>query len=224
MQIHCIVEIGYEYNDEYYREPESGGGTPTVAYKVKAHADEACKTKNAERLAKGYEMRDGDDDVITEFYKVVTLEVADEDVQSYASAQERIKAAREEAQRLARQAFTDESAKLFAAHPDLQSFAWRQYTPYFNDGDECRFGVRCDEPDVNGQSGGELDSGVEYGRAPTYTRKQVRPPSAEYLLQEPVAKFLNVFADEDMKAMFGDHVKVTVYRGGKVEVDDYEHD
>lgn len=28
---------------------------------------------------------------------------------------------------------------LFAAHPDLESFSWSQYTPGWNDGDECVF-------------------------------------------------------------------------------------
>lgn len=28
------------------------------------------------------------------------------------------------------------------AHPGVKGVAWRQYTPYFNDGDECEFGVR----------------------------------------------------------------------------------
>src|SRR5688572_27883088 len=26
-------------------------------------------------------------------------------------------------------------------HPEIQQISWTQYTPYFNDGDECTFGV-----------------------------------------------------------------------------------
>ncbi len=29
--------------------------------------------------------------------------------------------------------------ELFKKHPELESFSWTQYTPYFNDGDECIF-------------------------------------------------------------------------------------
>jgi hypothetical protein len=27
------------------------------------------------------------------------------------------------------------------AHPDVKAIGWTQYTPYFNDGEECIFGV-----------------------------------------------------------------------------------
>lgn len=30
----------------------------------------------------------------------------------------------------------------FNEHPDIHALSWRQYTPYFNDGDPCVFGVR----------------------------------------------------------------------------------
>jgi hypothetical protein len=31
------------------------------------------------------------------------------------------------------------SAELFEEFPELESFSWTQYTPYFNDGDTCEF-------------------------------------------------------------------------------------
>jgi len=37
--------------------------------------------------------------------------------------------------------FTESSQELFEKHPLLESFSWTQYTPYFNDGDTCSFGV-----------------------------------------------------------------------------------
>ena len=39
---------------------------------------------------------------------------------------------------------------LFKQAPNLKSFGWTQYTPYFNDGDTCEFGVHIDYPYVNG--------------------------------------------------------------------------
>jgi RecG-like helicase len=40
--------------------------------------------------------------------------------------------------------------QLFADYPDLQSFGWSQYTPYWNDGSPCEFMVYNDEPMING--------------------------------------------------------------------------
>lgn len=39
---------------------------------------------------------------------------------------------------------------LFKQAPKLKSFGWTQYTPYFNDGDTCEFGVHMDYPYING--------------------------------------------------------------------------
>lgn len=42
--------------------------------------------------------------------------------------------------------------ELFKQAPKLKSFGWTQYTPYFNDGDTCEFGVNFDYPYINGVS------------------------------------------------------------------------
>jgi len=42
--------------------------------------------------------------------------------------------------------------ELFNQYPDLKSFAWTQYTPYFNDGDECTFGAYTDSVYINGDT------------------------------------------------------------------------
>jgi hypothetical protein len=39
-----------------------------------------------------------------------------------------------------------------------------------------------------------------------------------------VSKFLGNFDEEDLETMFGDHMKITVNRKGKVEKEEYEHD
>jgi hypothetical protein len=43
-------------------------------------------------------------------------------------------------------------------------------------------------------------------------------------LEKVVAAFLRSFEDEDMKAMFGDHIEVTVNRDGTIETEEHEHD
>jgi hypothetical protein len=43
-------------------------------------------------------------------------------------------------------------------------------------------------------------------------------------LEKVVADFLRTFEDEDMEAMFGDHMKVIVSRDGSIETEEYSHD
>lgn len=49
--IYVIVELGWEYNDEYYRRPESGGGTPKFWFKSseKALAEQELDRLNASK-------------------------------------------------------------------------------------------------------------------------------------------------------------------------------
>lgn len=39
---------------------------------------------------------------------------------------------------------------IFKKYPELKSFSWTQYTPYFNDGDECVFSAHTDYISING--------------------------------------------------------------------------
>ncbi len=40
--------------------------------------------------------------------------------------------------------------KLFNEYPELTSFGWTQYTPYFNDGEACQFNSHHTDPFING--------------------------------------------------------------------------
>ena len=40
---------------------------------------------------------------------------------------------------------------LFNQHPKLESFAWSQYTPSWNDGDECVFSANTSDIEINGE-------------------------------------------------------------------------
>jgi len=46
---------------------------------------------------------------------------------------------------------------LFKQAPNLKSFGWTQYTPYFNDGDTCEFSVHLDYPYFNGIDSEDYD-------------------------------------------------------------------
>jgi hypothetical protein len=104
------------------------------------------------------------------------------------------------------QVFFKEGCKLlFEAHPELESFSWQQYTDYFNDGDTCRFHVHCysESISLNGQ----------YYEDWVQSQKEAGKTEDEaWALLGAVSDFLSEFEDETMKAIFGDHVEITVSR------------
>lgn len=52
-----------------------------------------------------------------------------------------IKDLRAEHQKLTQQLLADSFKQIFEEYPKVGKVQWTQYTPYFNDGDECVFGV-----------------------------------------------------------------------------------
>lgn len=91
--------------------------------------------------------------------------------------------------------------EFFAAHPEAVAIQWRQYTPYFNDGEACYFGV-C-EPEIKISTSDEFidmwDAQESLSRA----------------LYDDAKKLTNIIQSSSMEvvleAMFGDHSEVTVY-------------
>lgn len=103
--------------------------------------------------------------------------------------------------------FKEESAALFAKYPAMESFAWRQYTPYWNDGEECTFSVHSD---------GEINGADSYENKKT----EAKIPEAAY---GDIRKHIDAIDSDTMKTMFGDHVKVICKRDG-IEIEEYSHD
>ncbi len=75
MKIHLIVPINYEYNDECYC--ESGVEEPVAAFRDRAKAAERLYDLTQEKAGS---MDDEDGGPIKDFYKLVSLEVPDEQV------------------------------------------------------------------------------------------------------------------------------------------------
>lgn len=132
----------------------------------------------------------------------------------------------------------------------IARFGWRQYTPYFNDGDACVFSARgvwaarpedLDPEDPDTIDTGELD--IDYGsrlggyeggewvpdpeNAPLNKLVGARyegPDQARYdrcrLLSQAIES--GRFDDVLLDA-FGDHAEITVTREG-ITVESYEHD
>lgn len=125
--------------------------------------------------------------------------------------------------------FAEEAKKLFEANPKLASFSWTQYTPYFNDGETCEFGAHTDYitvTDVDGNEEEEVSSWSvrHYSEKGTDWQGNPYTPSELELAGVAACEFLAEFEDEDFLMMFGDHTRVTVFRDGRVESDDYDHD
>lgn len=156
---------------------------------------------------------------------------------------EKMTAIKEEMRATAKESGTEIIQELFAPlfALGITSATWLQYTPYFNDGDSCEFGVRADEMDLGWPNlKGSVDEDDEDSSAWSalyYLRKEIDSPKRQRLLDagitvefatevDKVASAIGkvLHANEDMLEMaFGDHVKVTVTPNG-LEVDEYEHD
>lgn len=123
----------------------------------------------------------------------------------------------QEIQSTGKQLFREAVEMIFNEHPGLVAFSWTQYTPYFNDGDECVFSANTDYLDI--QFGDEEELKAYYASSSA-------PASGKHEADKAVKNFLRLFDDDDYKAMFGDHIKVIVTKGDsiKIEVEGYNHD
>lgn len=118
----------------------------------------------------------------------------------------------------------------------VAEFGWRQYTPYFNDGDPCTFRVsdlwfRTTEDLARDEDDFDEDSFyVGWGKHPTlggkgygdegYTGDHEDTWNRCRALSDAVDT--NAF-DDVLLSSFGDHCKVVVRRDG-ITVDEYSHD
>lgn len=100
----------------------------------------------------------------------------------------------------------------FKRFPDVEAVRWRQYTPYFNDGDPCTFSVHDFSYLKPGETAGY--DGDQDGFRSGWDPKEL----PEYMRSD-----LPEIPDEVLLAVFGDHVQVTATPGG-FEVEEYSHD
>lgn len=203
MIVYTVNQRGAEYHDDgnHY---EAQGEAAIKAYSTRQAAQRECDRLNARssfrkdgdsilQLPKDYCTSKGNR--VDEF-TVGELEVLDpppipkEEIRKNLHA--RLDKLREEHKGVVEDAFREVFCGLFKEHPDLKQFAWRQYTPYFNDGDVCTFSVNTYDPRINDEEWFEGTSD----------------------LCGPVRKALENFRDEDYLAAFGDHVEVQVLRVG----------
>ena len=119
---------------------------------------------------------------------------------------------------MGKEAVSEALKSLFEDHPSLTAVSWTQYTPYFNDGEPCEFGVHSlsfrttetaeDAEDDEGNEGWDY---IPYGE------------DNQTDLTRALKKFAKLRDEDIMLECFGDHVQVTATRDG-VEVEEYSHD
>jgi hypothetical protein len=126
---------------------------------------------------------------------------------------------------LAKGAFSEAAAELFASHPNLLGFGWRQYTPYFNDGDACTFSAHTDYPTVwyRDADGNEVESDENARWTIQWRAKQGQANPVLDPLALAVIEFLERFGDDTYEDLFGDHCEVRVRPTGTT-VEPYDHD
>ena len=122
--------------------------------------------------------------------------------------QEEIKGLKMDYQENLQSFFREEVDKFFAEHPEVESFGLVFYTPFWNDGEECRFRVLDYNPEINGIDFYEFVNKFENGEK----------------ISNDVVEFLSQFNYEGFfKDAFGDHSELTVTRN-YIERKEYDHD
>ena len=152
--------------------------------------------------------------------------------------------------REAQSLFKDITKEFFDKNPAITAIRWCQYTPYFNDGDTCVFGVN--EPnftncpidqmedldswgDYRGEEEGIFAEGsfdwiLKSDNRKYYAKQQdlIMPLVEEKKIDlTSINNFSKIVQSSEMEsimlAMFGDHASITATRDG-FDVEEYDHD
>jgi len=221
MKLYILTENKCEYNDNDYDLEDAG--TPIAAYRNKENAVAECEKRNLERIKSGdYPVdRCSYNHNNPEYFSVTEVEVEDQNAITYSDKLTAAKAAKEEASKLAKAHLDAGLKKIFSDHPRLIAFKWSQYTPYFNDGDTCEFGIndayyKFDDTE-------EEDGDYGDGFQSVYSYKGNEEPAHKVAARDAVQKLMGSVDEKDIKTLFGDHVEITASRDGFV-VEEYSHD
>jgi len=131
--------------------------------------------------------------------------------------------------------------EFFDKHPSAESITWRQYTPYFNDGDPCYFSVHEfnltlndseeelaeeEEPEeeeelVEDEEPEEEFDEYDEGEYDSYTLSESSDPKLQKMGED--MQKLEEIPEDVLEKVFGDHVIITATRDG-FDVNEYNHD
>lgn len=143
--------------------------------------------------------------------------------------------------------------EFFAKNPEFKSAEWTQYTPYFNDGDSCSFGVNeisfvLQPAFYDAETRAQIESDdydadelpnplfvpKDWQRTSGYWKDEIDAFDALsdderaerlrlYQVKDEFADLVASIPEAVMEAAFGDHVKVIATIDG-AETIEYEHD
>lgn len=102
---------------------------------------------------------------------------------------------------------------LFNQYEEIQDVSWVQYTPYFMDGDTPYFSVYTDMYDIY-INDCRLEDHPSFNASLSELEK----------LYGNISNTLSCITNDLFGSMFGDHVKVTLHRDGKITQEHYDHD
>jgi hypothetical protein len=127
----------------------------------------------------------------------------------------------------ARNALRGAFNEFFDANPEIGQVVWTQYTPYFNDGDECVFSVHdmfFNFVTFDGEPEDYEDDDADCYGASFYSYKgETDPISEQRAAFKNFTHAIRGLPDEIFKDSFGDHVKVIANRDG-FNIQEYEHE
>jgi hypothetical protein len=126
--------------------------------------------------------------------------------------------------------------EIFKKNPKLKRFSWTQYTPYFNDGSPCEFGINGDYPRVEFEgSDGMVDIDWELIKnsgtyqEPKYyisdTYKDLISLEEAQKIQADIHDFIcdAIYPFENqVQSLLGEGEVIVTPSG--IEVEDYDHD
>lgn len=123
----------------------------------------------------------------------------------------------------------------FEQAPEVLSVKWRQYTPYFSDGDPCifnadEFSITIEEANEDSEGYGDYEDNYlslyDFTKDIEWQEEIVK--NMDSFLKDRIIKALdnlveNAHDNNLLESVFGDHVKIIATRSG-FEVDEYSHD
>lgn len=114
--------------------------------------------------------------------------------------------------------FENAAKKIFELNPKLKSFSWTQYTPSWNDGDACYFGVYSDMEMLKLNEISLQDVEVdEHGDIAIEKIKEWEGIEEPLELGEAICNLIDS-VDEDVLETYGEG-EITLKRSGKVSCD-----
>lgn len=115
----------------------------------------------------------------------------------------------------------------------IESISWVQYTPYFNDGDECTFSSYAADFGFNGKTYRDnFVTNADFWSKEIYdytSGRYKKVPNPGYIEKEAsiidgLSEILSEIPDDFYKDLFGDHVEITIFKDGRILINSYAHD